>query len=195
MSTYYFLYTEAVVDGKRVCLDGYVKRLNKDEMSLTMTYENGSRSYFGDAADEFRQLGYVVKFAELSDELKENFKGWDEDDSGCYSDIWAVDWDVFKDAVPDRDEYQYHGWVSKDDMHRYKTHSTDLDIELIDPTEFRNMSPEEKKLYEYFEYDDNMSWEYYFKIIRDRVVGTMARWESVNYTVELKDVRIIMFIE
>lgn len=193
MSTYYFLYTEAVVDGKRICLDGYVRDIERNKLRLSMTYENGSRSYFGDAADEFRGYGYELKMADLSDELKEEFPSLLNDDN--YTTIIGVDWSLFKSATPDDDEYQLHGWVYKDDLHTFMHDEYVNYIEFVEPEELRNMSPEEKKLLEYYEYDDSMSWEKYFKIIRSAVDETISRWTSVNYLKDLKDIRIVMFIE
>lgn len=193
MSTYYFLYTEAVVDGKRICLDGHIKDLERNKLRLSMTYENGSRSYFGEAADEFRRYGYVLKMTDLSDELKEEFPSLLMEDN--YTTIIGVDWSLFKSVTPADDEYQLHGWVRKDDLHMFK-HDEDMEyIEFVEPEELRNMSPEEKKLIEYYEYDDSMSWEKYFKIIRSAVGETISRWSSVNYLKDLKDIRIVMFIE
>ena len=72
MSTSYFLYTEAYIDDKWVCINpGFDK---EGERRLAMTYESGSRSYFGQTADKIEEIGGRLRFEGLSAELQGRYE-------------------------------------------------------------------------------------------------------------------------
>ena len=68
MSTSYFLYTEAYIGDKWVCINPGFDMDGKRR--LAMTYESGSRSYFGQTADKIEAVGETLLFEDLSAELQ-----------------------------------------------------------------------------------------------------------------------------
>lgn len=61
MSTYYDLYTEIKVNGKWHCINNKLLNVHDNKLRLTQTYWSGSRSFFGDAADEIERRGYYLR--------------------------------------------------------------------------------------------------------------------------------------
>ena len=71
MSTSYFLYTETYIDGRWVCIN---PTFEKDgNRRFAMTYESGSRSYFGQTADKIEEIGETLRFEDLSAELQGHY--------------------------------------------------------------------------------------------------------------------------
>ena len=78
MSTSYFLYTEAYIDDKWVCINPGFDMDGKRR--LAMTYESGSRSYFGQSADKIEEIGGRLRFDDLSAELQVRYENCRDDE-------------------------------------------------------------------------------------------------------------------
>lgn len=190
MSTYYNIYTEANINGKWICIDGMVPKLeydyekherneNKIEYKLEYTYWNGSRSYFGDTYDRLRDWGKRTSFSDLSKELQDEWKGAIEieADGGYVDKPIVVDYSRIESSV-DFKKFDYHRVVRKDQIFRYESgEDEDIWIEEID---MGNLSEEQKKEFQYYEWDDPMGANAHLKVIKERAFNEICRFESIN---------------
>ena len=95
MSTSYFLYTEAYIDNKWVCINpGFDK---EGKRRLAMTYESGSRSYFGQTADKIEEIGERLRFEDLSAELQARYETCRDDE---FVRILSAEVNIMRGCLP-----------------------------------------------------------------------------------------------
>lgn len=200
MSTEYYVYTEVNIGGKWIGVDPMLPKMidKRDDyhkphqydgsydMKRNCTYWNGSRSYFGNAYDKLRDIGSEIKYAELSDEVKEDWQhALKEEEAGEDIDSWfpapkpiCVDYNTFKNNV-DKNSFDYHGLVHKDQLFMYENGDLE-DLYCAEHEEFTELTPEERQCYVYHEWDESMGWNRYFKILLDRVSERIYDFEDIN---------------
>lgn len=198
MSTTYLLYTEAKVDGKWYTISGTVPRIIEEngavsvKEKLSTTYESGSRSYFGETYNKLFEIGRYGKFSELSDALKNEFNESlrEEEEKGVtYGDLVIVSHSVFtKYAV--KDQYDHHGLLHRDTIFAFENGDLD-DVCGVDHSDIEDMSDEELKQYQYYEWDDTMGWLRYFKIIHTNMACEISKFLNVNYWKDPEDYRLV----
>jgi hypothetical protein len=214
MSTTYLVYTEVKIENKWVCASPYIRNEKGKEVLVT-TYESGSRSYFGNTFDKFRELNVGIDYPDgLSAELKKRF--YDdilerykrtENNHDFYNDpqkiidyyrrsMVAIPLQMMQDALPLKSElkYQYHGLFHKDDIYRYESGESEY-LEPVDAKRYGRLTEEERKAYMYYEYDDTMDWPYYFKKIIEYANFTATGYLNAisKYWEENPEIRIIAF--
>ena len=108
MSTSYFLYTEAYIDNKWVCINPTFEKEGKQR--LAMTYESGSRSYFGQTADKIEEIGGRLRFDNLSTELQARYENCRDDE---FIRILSAEVDAMRNCLPFGQAHEYHGIVQK----------------------------------------------------------------------------------
>ncbi|MBO7462030.1 MAG: hypothetical protein J6T96_05495 [Bacteroidales bacterium] len=191
MSTYYYIYTEVNMNGKWVCINGLVPEFKYDyethkykderEYKLCETYWNGSRSYFGQTYEKLHDLGRRVEFRDLSTELQEKWKSSVESENSGES-TWnypsIVDWDRLRTYIKP-DEYDSHGIISKDALFAYNHGDID-ELYADDEIDFSKLSDEEKKAYQYHEWDSSYGWTWGIKKVVDEVSHDISRFEDQN---------------
>lgn len=116
MSTSSFLYTEAYIDNKWVCINPTFKKEGKRR--LAMTYESGSRSYFGQTADKIGEIGGRLRFVDLSAEVQGRYESCRNDE---FVRILSADVDVMRNCLPSGQAHEYHGIVLKDSVFAYES--------------------------------------------------------------------------
>lgn len=116
MSTSYFLYTEAYIDDKWVCINPGVEKEGKRRFA--MTYESGSRSYFGQTADKIEEIGETLRFEDMSDELQERYGNCKDSE---FIRILSAEVDTRKDCLPSGQAHEHHGIVLKDSVFAYES--------------------------------------------------------------------------
>ena len=193
MSASYTFFVEAKINGNWRCINNLVPHFekerdsgeceNKCEYVMTDTYWNGSRSYFSRAFEKYCELGTKIRFEDLSFELRNRYKKWTEDESKndpfaeYYSPV-ALDFNVLVTYVDDK-KFDHHGLIHKDQVFEYE--NGDIE-ELCCPEhdEIKDLSPEEMKAYEYYEWDDWWGWNWGLKELKRRVVLDVQRFEEIN---------------
>lgn len=164
MSTSYFLYTEAFIDGKWVCINpGFDK---EGKRRLAMTYESGSRSYFGQTADKIEEVGETLRFEDLSAELQARYETCRDDE---FVRILSAEVDAMRSCMPLGQAHEYHGIVLKDAVFSYESGDVEDLYESITPEEYAKLDEVGKQLYQYYEWDDPMGWFVHFKEILEHV--------------------------
>jgi hypothetical protein len=134
MGSDYLLFTEVKIENEWHCINPIFDKSIVNSSSypnqnrLSFTYWNGSRSNFGITASRLCENGRYVDISDLSPELQKEFE---EEDWRFPMIINYID---IKKSIPKLSEFQYHGYVHKDDIFR---HETDND-----------------EIYEWFSYDD-----------------------------------------
>ena len=178
MSASYYIYAETLIDGFWRCICPYVKNLKKDKLSMIETYYSGSRSYFSETFDKLRELGVNADKTTISKEISSRHEeSWQDDN---YPYVFAVDYDVLKKYAPKNNEKEMHGYVSKNDIFEYEKGDLDEIWNYLNGEEFRSLSSEEKKYYQYFEWNSADGWYRYFGEIKDSVDRQLENFCDVN---------------
>ena len=134
MSTSYFLYTEAYIDDKWVCINPGFDMDGKRR--LAMTYESGSRSYFSQTADKIEEIGGRLRFDDLSAELQEYYESCRNDE---FVRILSAEVDTMRSCMPSGQAHEYHGIVLKDAVFAYESGDVEDLYESITPEEYAKL--------------------------------------------------------
>ena len=196
MSTSYYVYTEVKINGKWIGIDPQYPKLNNIEKDYKKpdkydgsyqyqhneTYWNGSRSYFGQTFDRLEQIGHLVKFSEMSDEVQQHWQRalMDELNNEQYQCCTAVqvDFDTFKNSFNPK-AFELHGLIHKDIWFAYQNGDIE-DIYNVEHQEFKSLTKGERQCYEYHEWDDSMGWNTYFKVLLEKISQRIADFEDIN---------------
>ena len=201
MGNTYFIHTEAKLNGSWKCIDGYymIKHYGEDKERLTLssTYENYSRSYFGSTYEKLQEIGNRVAFSELSTEVQSahnglrfvnNLFGENKEEE---SYVVVVKYNELKAHIPNGS--QYHGVIHKNLIFEYE-HGEIEDLFEDDEIDFSSLSDEEKKAYQYYEWDDVYDWPNGIKQIMKFVDITIEKYMMNAYEYDTPDVRIVCFV-
>lgn len=191
MSTVYELYTEVRINEKWYCINSFIKNYENDAYEMVKTYCNCSRTYFEKAYYELCHIGRKGEYQQLSEGLQKELEEFKDDDLH----ITIVPYSKLKSCIPKDNIKEFHGYVSKDDIAQYELGELDDIYEPIDIEEINKMTPEEKQLYQYYEWNDTTGWYQKFITIRDRVKMQLSDWDDVNGWKDYEDVRLVMFID
>lgn len=154
MGADYYLYTEIKRnDGHWHALNGQYYNEKSGNYQMTETYYSGSRSYFSRTYNKLLDIGYAIKFKELSVEVREKEDWADEEDSR----VVAVSLNDIRKAVPQIDRHQCCGYVHKAHIWSHEVDGSEID-EYLSAEEYDEISESEKKEYEFYEWDDPMDW-------------------------------------
>lgn len=189
MSTSYFLYTEAYVDNKWVCINPGFDMDGKRR--LAMTYESGSRSYFGQTADKFEEIGEALRFEDLSAELQGRYERCRNDE---FVRILSAEVDAMRGCMPSGQAHEYHGIVLKDAVFAYESGNVEDLYEAITPEEYAKLDDVGKQLYQYYEWDDPIGWFVYFKEILEHVQWQIHDWQSVYGDEAINKCRVVVLV-
>ena len=189
MSTSYFLYTEAFIDDKWVCINpGFDK---EGKRRLAMTYESGSRSYFGQTADKIEEIGGRLRFDDLSAELQARYENCRDDE---FIRILSAEVDTMRSCMPSGQAHEYHGIVLKDAVFAYESGDVEDLYESITPEEYAKLDEVGKQLYQYYEWDDPMGWFVHFKEILKHVYWQIHDWQSVYGDEAINKCRVVALV-
>ena len=192
MSASYIFFVEAKINGKWRCINSRVPHFEKKdgvfedkcEYRLHETYWNGSRSYFSRAFEKYCELGHKCKFADISPELRDLYAKWCEDELNggdvftSYYQPVVLDYNTLISSV-DEKKFDHHGLVHKDYIFEYENGDLE-EIFCAERDETKDLSPEELKAYEYYEWDSWWDWNWGLKELKRRVVFDVQRFEDAN---------------
>ena len=199
MGTTYLIYTEAKIDDKWRCIDGFLNIKSYDgeeKLRLATTYENGSRSYFGSTYDELRELGHFTLYSELSKEVKEahpslRYKySWDGEEAKEEESYLVVPYKAFVEKCPSG--FSKHGIIHKDDIFLFENREIE-ELYQEDELDFSKMSELEKQAYKYYEWDNPFDWPCYFKVIKGDVEHTIDKYMTNSWIFERPEIRLVCF--
>ena len=202
MSTYYNVYTEAKIDGKWRCIDGYLHHVpygeDKEELCLSTLYFNGSRSYFSDAYDRLREIGEMVPFSALSEEVKKEWTGmeyeeyfWNPGEPKKETRILTVSLDSFKASMPKG--YECHGVCHKDTIVAYENGDIGEPYDESREVDLSKLTQLEQNAYLYYEWDSPYSWNARFKEIKKNLDVTLEKYFDMNYVTPEK-IRLVIIL-
>lgn len=189
MSTSYFLYTEAYIDNKWVCINPTFDREGKS--CIAMTYESGSRSYYGQTADKIEEIGSILRFDEMSDELQEYYSKYRDNK---YVKILAVGADSMRGCIPSKQAHERHGIVLKDAVFAYESGDTEDLYESVTAEEFAKLDDMSQQLYQYYEWDDPMGWFVHFKEILEHVYWQIYDWQNIYGSEVYDKCRVVVLV-
>ncbi len=189
MSTSYYLYTEAYVGDKWICIN---PGFDKDgKRRIATTYENGSRTYFGQTADKIEEIGGVLRFDEMSAELQLLFE--DCRDSRDVR-ILTANVNSMRVCMRSGQTHEHHGIVLKDSVFEYESGDIEDLYESISAEEYAQLDEVSKQLYQYYEWDDPMGWFVYFKEILEHVHWQIHDWQSVYGDGTINKCRVVVLV-
>ena len=204
MSTYYNFYTEALVDGTWYCIDHRVLQLERNDRPMTYklncTYWNGSRSYFGEAYDKLEEVGRPIRLADTSTEFRMlKILGWRGDDGEVekYYDriLYTVSYKDLSELFAKSKQPEYSGIYKKTDINQYEAGELEDLYELdIDPVKYSQLVDDARAMYQYYEWNDSMSWRVKIPVLYKKVTDRVAEFEDVN-CLDCEDVRILMYTD
>lgn len=189
MSTSYFLYTEAYIDNKWVCINPSFERDGKRR--LAMTYESGSRSYFGQTADKIEEIGGRLLFDDLSAELQARYENCRDEE---FVRILSAEADTMRGCIPSGQAHERHGIVLKDSVFAYKSGDIEELYESITPEEYAKLDEVGKQLYQYYEWDDPMGWFVHFKEILQHVHWQIHDWQNIYWDKAIDKCRVVVLV-
>lgn len=164
MSASYYIYTEMLINGKWESVCPYAKNIKRDKLSMIETYYSGSRSYFNETFEKLREIGINADKNTVSEEISSRHsESWNNDN---YPYVFVVDYDVFKKYTPKNNEKEMHGYVSKNDVFNYEKGELDEIWNYLNINEYRELTPEEKEYYRYYEWNSFSGWYYFFGKIK-----------------------------
>ena len=190
MATSYFIYTEMKQNGVWHCINSRMKDVKTGKDFLTMTYESGSRTYFGETADKIQELGISLAYDGLSPELQGKFHSGK--DIGM--NMTAIDYNTFLSVIPNGKLHEFQGYVRKSTIAQFELGEIEDIFEWCDYEEYEKMSDKKKQFYQYYEWNDPAGWYSHFLEIREHVHWQLAEWDSVNYGEEYEKLRLVLFI-
>ena len=189
MSTSYFLYTEVYIDDKWVCINPGFDMDGKRR--LAMTYESGSRSYFGQTADKIEAVGETLLFEDLSAELQARYESCRNDE---FVRILSAEVDAMRGCLPSGQAHEHHGIVLKDAVFAYESGDVEDLYESTTPEEYAKLDEVGKQLYQYYEWDDPMGWFVHFKEILEHVHWQIHDWQSVYGDEIINKCRVVVLM-
>lgn len=215
MSTYYNFYTEGRINGEWHCIDPVGIRVtphdNQIAQKLYQTYWNGSRSYFGDAYNKLMEYAWHIRFSDASQEFQKSIldsilgsysvksdpESYDmtKNEAVEYFDnnLLAISLSSLSSIVPQQGEHELHGVYHKNVIAAFKRGDIeDLYDAEMSPAEYAALEGDMRKVYEYFEWDDPMSWRIGITRLYAKVRSRLDDFASENFF-EPDDVRIIMY--
>lgn len=202
MSTNYIIYTEAKIGDEWHCIDPLTLRVGAKEEDnkyrLSRTYENGSRSYFGEAAEKLENMSVRFSFEALSDEFRKICESWmiEPEELPKYVErcCYVIPLDAIRDAVTAFKGKTNHGLIHKDCIAEYEAGDTAEIYDQISPQEFSELDDEAKKVYQYYEWDDPAHWLPYLRTILNRATYRLSMFENDNYLLDPPEARLILEI-
>ncbi|MBO2526840.1 MAG: hypothetical protein CW335_01465 [Clostridiales bacterium] len=189
MSTSYFLYTEAYIDNKWVCINPTFEKEGKRR--LAKTYESGSRSYFSQTADKIEEIGRRLRFDDLSAELQARYETCRDDE---FVRILSAEVNIMRGCLPPGQAHEHHGIVLKDSVFAYESGDVEDLYELITPEEYAKLDEVGKQLYQYYEWDDPMGWFVHFKEILEHLHWQIHDWQNVYGDEAIKKCRVVALV-
>lgn len=204
MSTYYNFYTEANVNGTWYCIDPRVLQLERGDRAMSYvinnTYWNGSRSYFSEAYDKLEEIASRIKLEDTSAEFRmHKILNWNGDDSKIapYYDqiLYAIPYRRLCELYERSKRPENCGLYKKSDIALYEDGTLeDLYEREIDPEKYSALVDEARRIYQYYEWSDPMSWRFQIPILYKLVEARIREFEDVNF-LECDDVRILMYCD
>ena len=203
MSSSYYIYTEMKINDKWVAINGLIPHFDwhSDEhkyseeykYTLSETYQNGSRSYFGRTYEKLQEIGNSGKFTDMSQELQKVYSEAVEDEKNgvehWYYPIY-IDFNIFR-AYTKTNSYDRHGIIHKDDMFAWDSGDAE-DLYPLPHRKYAELSDEEKKQYAYYEWDDPWEWHGHFKEIMKNAMRDINAFKDMNYMCDDNDTRLVL---
>ncbi|MBR2883725.1 MAG: hypothetical protein IKB93_02935 [Clostridia bacterium] len=194
MSTSYYMYTEVNIDGKWTCINNRIIDVERNEELMSETYYSGSRSYFGETADKIRDIGTLLKYDDLSDDVKSIFPSYKENPE--YFRGFAVYDNEMEACFPeDRMLKEFRGYVKKDILFSFQTGELDDIYEYLSADEYLALPDEKKSFYQFYEWNSESGWYKYFLEILEHFYWQKYEWGLVNFRTENKyKFRLVLII-
>ena len=189
MGADYYLYTEVKrTDGRWHALNGMYYNESTGHYELAETYHSGSRTYFSQTYNKLREIGSLIKAGDLSKEVL-NKELWLDVNDNDY--IISVSVNTINQTIPQTSRHQCCGYVHKSHIWDFEIDGDEIE-DYLTTEEYCSLSNEEKREYEFYEWDDPMGWYLTLKEIKEIIKFQIDEYMRVNYALnEPPEVRLI----
>jgi len=217
MSTYYDIHTEILTypergndrtDKQWICIDPLIRYIpyasdppfllnagERDNYRLASTYWSGSRSYFQEAYWKLEELGRIIEYDELSEELKKRYlylkKDPESKDPFIAMPLLAVDFRVLEDLLKNTPEHDQCGFVKKRDILQFENGNLEDISDWLEPEDFEKKSEKVREAYRFYEWNDPMGWNGNLREVLKRVYSRLCDFEQLTY-LSSYDTRLIV---
>lgn len=216
MSTYYIMHTEAKVGDKWHLIDPMVLKIGKEKNEYVRIETMWRQSTFRQAFEKIEEIGEVVDYKDLSEELKAKLNREIEEDGDVdsYFQIRYISVPLHRIAELSNG-FTHYGMVKKSHIQAFE----DGEMEELWPLDLGDLEgyidiPEdddkaekteqdfaklvlsqnlEKLGYVYHEWDDAYDWKYNFKLLKERCYANLNNFMEANYLWGEPDVRVIAY--
>lgn len=190
MSADYSLYTEVRIDGKWQTLNARVLNAKTHELELSETYHSSSRSYFAESLNKIREIGFPVPIEDISQDIRKS-NSWTE--SGDVVPIYGCSLSSLRKCVPNPAEHECHGFVTKDEVFGVEHGLIDEPFSSLSIDEYHALDEEEKKAYQYYEWNTADGWYNTFCDILAHIKWQLQDWYDINYFLpDDEDIRLVL---
>lgn len=191
MSTSYYIFTEARVNGTWLCINSKMTKLTPDaQQIISPTFRTDARQYFEKAYLQLKNDGHSFEVADISEELKDSITEWiDPEDSIRI----AVDYDSILKLLNTAGK-EHCAFALRSEVASFENNETEDIWEYVSTKEYRQMDDELKKAYRYYEWNDRSGAYRYYDEIQKKVANQLQDWKEINPRIELEDIRILLFV-
>ena len=204
MSANYYVFAEAKINNRWVCINPYYKDLKTGKFVLSSLYWSGSRTMFSNAFEKLEYIGEKPFYKDNVEEkvLSEEVLAWLQDE--CGEDI-LEDEDWTKHCivtVPEREVvrnlgnpvlYDYIGIVKKHDIALYEAGEIE-DFDVISPEELKELPILAQDMYQIYEWDDFYGWRKTFKKLALLTKACVDGYCSQFWLENTLEVRLVVFM-
>jgi hypothetical protein len=196
MGTQYNFYTQIKLKEQWICVNPLVPKYDKDgnliKYKLAETYWNGSRSYFSNAFNKFRELGFEMPFSQLDKTIKNEFN--EPDDYSFFGNeqeemVYVADYSKIKSKIHPS-LFESSGMVLKSDIFRFEKEGEDI-YDWLTLEDFKELPGEAQALYAPYHWDALDGWHHHFKEIVEKVENQLYMLDTVNALPDDIEVRLV----
>lgn len=174
MGIYYELYAEAKVDGVWHSIDFY-QRTASGKFGLIPIISG--KSYLGGAL-RWEGLGGRIAYDELSEEIKANFKNYEDFPYWEFFDFWE------ELGQRDFEKSEFVGFFPNDAIAAYEAGDVDAltaaanEGDYFSPIDFAKLTPEAQRGFRYFEWTEPYGYHDTLRRIKQGVLERLAAYKN-----------------
>lgn len=191
MSTSYYIFTEAKVNGTWVCINAMMTKMTPDAHPIIApTFHTDARQHFEKAYLHLKDDGHSFEVADISEKLKDSITEWiDPEDSVRI----AVGYDSILKLLNTAGK-EHCAFALRSEVTAFENDENEEIWEYVSANEYRQMDEELKKAYRYYEWNDRSGAYRYYDDIQKKVASQLQDWKEINPGEKIEDVRILLFV-
>lgn len=190
MSTSYFIFTEAQVNGQWYCINPKVMRLLPIEHLIVVpTLRSDARYQFEKAYRQLEHDGCPFTVDEMSENLQASVTDWLAPEDSVRI---AIDYDDILKML-NASGKEHSAFALRSEVAAFQNDESDDIWDFVSVDEYRKMDDELKKAYQYFEWNDRSGAYRYYEEIQKKIASQVRDWKAINPRAGISSIRILLF--